>query len=332
MRTRTAPALLLSALLTGGPLLTACGTQSADGAGAGAGGRTGSVPGDPADLAKDGVRVTALSGWSKGTPPEISAAYELTSREREPFTYTFTLDVLSAAGEGVAHAEHTVAAVAPGRTVTGTVRMSAQRAGVADAAPGRVRITKVRRVPTAEAPAAQGPCPSSGVRVTSDDGDAAMGLRVLGLRLENCGTRPYEVNGYPALELLDADGRRAKGVEVRHGGAGIALVTGFDAAPRPFTLQPGETASAGLMWRNTTTSGDAVNLPYVRVTARPGAAPVRLTPELDLGTTGRAGVSAWQKDTKGSKGSTGAKGSNDAKDRRGPGDGPGAGTGRPGGA
>ena len=62
------------------------------------------------------------------------------------------------------------------------------------------------------------------------------------------------------------------------------------------TLKPGQSASAGLMWRNTVTDGTSVHLPYVRVNAKAGAPTVMLTPELDLGTTGKLGVSPWKKD------------------------------------
>lgn len=39
-----------------------------------------------------------------------------------------------------------------------------------------------------------------------------------------------------------------------------------------------------------------MNAPYARVWAKPGAAPVTVIPELDLGTTGRLGVGPWKKD------------------------------------
>ncbi|MYX94736.1 hypothetical protein GT045_07895 [Streptomyces sp. SID486] len=53
-------------------------------------------------------------------------------------------------------------------------------------------------------------------------------------------------------------------------------------------------ATAGLMWRDTTRSGTALDVPYVY--ARPGADPVTVAPELDLGTTGRLAVRPWTKD------------------------------------
>lgn len=39
-----------------------------------------------------------------------------------------------------------------------------------------------------------------------------------------------------------------------------------------------------------------MNVPYVRVRAKAGADPVIVTPNLDLGTTGKLEVTPWQKD------------------------------------
>ncbi|NEY36308.1 DUF4232 domain-containing protein [Streptomyces sp. PRKS01-65] len=228
------------------------------------------------------------------------AEYTVTNQEAEAFTYTIGFDFLSAQGRVVARAEETVASVGPGRTVRRAVgpqdRVAAPDAGPERSGAGQVRISGVRRVPADEAPAPAGSCPPSGVRLTADQGDSAMGLRVVGLRLENCGSRPYSLDGYPALEPLGEDRKPVAGVEVVRGSGGIAQVIGFDDPPRPVTLEPGEAASAGLMWRNTTEAGTPVHVPYVRVTARPGADPVTVTPELDLGTTGLLGVRAWRAD------------------------------------
>lgn len=67
---------------------------------------------------------------------------------------------------------------------------------------------------------------------------------------------------------------------------------------RPLVLKPGESALSGLMWRNTTESGAAVNVPYVRVRAEQRADPVTVTPHLDLGTTGKLAVRAWTRPSK----------------------------------
>ncbi|MEU1406452.1 DUF4232 domain-containing protein [Streptomyces sp. NPDC005728] len=254
--------------------------------------------------AKDGVRITGLSGGASGQGRDcanagISADFTVTNHARTAMTYTVTLGFLSASGGAVDAVQKTVAAVSPGQTAKGTAVLGELPAG-APAVTG-VSIEKVRSYPGAEAPSTGGPCPASGVRVHADRGDAAMGLRVVGLHLENCGTRAYSLNGRPALQVLDADHEPVTGVSVVHGDE-IATGTGADGTPRPLTLGPGERAFAVLTWRNTTEAGDGlspVNAPYVRVWAKPGARPVIVTPELDLGTTGRLGVGPWKPEDSG---------------------------------
>ncbi|WP_221890939.1 DUF4232 domain-containing protein [Microbispora sp. KK1-11] len=256
---------------------------------------TSALPGGSEDLEKDGVKITGLGGRSRNCDlSPFSAEFRVTNHETEPFTYTITFAFVSRSGEVLAGAEKTVPAVKPGQTVERTVALD--ELPPQTSSPVGVRIAKVRSVPADEAPAAAGPCPPSGIRVTLGNGDAAMGLRVVGLHLENCSTRAYHLNGYPQLQLLDEDRKPVTSVEVLHGGGDISTVTGFDDPPRPVTLKPGQSASAGLMWRNTVTVGTPVNLPYVRVNAKTGARPVTVTPELDLGTTGKLGVSPWKKD------------------------------------
>lgn len=294
-------------------LLTACGSEHSgtQNGGVGAGGST---PGaQVAQPAVDGVRITSVTipsasatpGASGGGPVTaeglstlpadsgVSAAYEVTNSGTEEMTYTVRFEFTTSAGEVMSNEKVTVRSVGAGRTVRGTVRPGALAPGASTVT--TVRVGEVTKVPAVEAPAeAGGACPASGIRVTADDGDAAMGLRVVGLILENCGERDYALNGYPEVSLLDEDHEPVDGVEVLKGSGGIATVTGFDDPPRPVTLKPGERARAGLMWRNTTGFGTAVDVPYVRVRAGSGTDPVMVTPHLDLGTTGKLGVSAWR--------------------------------------
>jgi len=150
------------------------------------------------------------------------------------------------------------------------------------------------------------PCPAGGVDIAAEGGEAAMGLRVLKLRMRNCGATPYPVSGYPDLELLDEDGQ-VLDVEVQRGSTGISRVDWFEAPPREVTLQPGDTATSGLVWRNT--YDDTTEPPQVgtRIAVAPVAGRPRLTfrPEpagaggtatpttIDLGSTGVVGVRAW---------------------------------------
>ncbi|MBK3630972.1 DUF4232 domain-containing protein [Streptomyces sp. MBT49] len=312
----------LTALL----LLSGCGSEGADGRGGGTdgvGGGDGSGPTPVTGVTRpavDGVRITSVtvpapsstpsgtsgsSGTSGGGPVRaeslptgapgdsgVSAAYEVTNSGTRSMTYTVRFDFTTGAGEVMDGRRVTVRSVGAGRTVRGTVRQGALVPGASRVT--TVRVGEVTKVPADEAPAEAGVCPTSGVRLTADDGDAAMGLRVVGLVLENCGERDYTLDGYPQVSLLDEDREPVEGVRVLKGSGGIATVAGFDDPPRPVTLKPGQRASAGLMWRNTTGSGTAVDVPYVRVRARSGADPVTVTPHLDLGTTGKLGVGPWR--------------------------------------
>lgn len=317
--------LTLPAALAGLLLLTACGTehQGAAGgggatatAGCGGGAETSgpqdapeppTVPAPPtasASPAEDGVTITGTgmtggrdASTGPGVGPRPCAAYSLTSRETEPFTYTVTFRFLSEAGQALTSVEDTVPAVAPGATVRRTV--TAGDLPPDSAGNARVKVMKVRSVPTAEAPSEGGACPPTGVRVYADEGDAAMGLRVVGLHLENCGTGTYRLQGYPRVELRDEDHERVEGVAVLQGGDAITGGTGAEGPARQLALKPGERAYAGLVWRNTVAGGAPVNAPYTRVWAKPGAAPVTVIPELDLGTTGKLGVGPWKKEERG---------------------------------
>ncbi|MFD9319151.1 DUF4232 domain-containing protein [Streptomyces sp. NPDC060053] len=294
-------------------LLTACGSEHAGTQNDGVG-TSGSTPRTQVtEPVVDGVRITSVTVPSASATPSasgdglvkaerlptglaadsgISAAYEVTNSGTEELTYTVRFDFTTSAGEVMSNEKVTVRSVGAGRTVRGTVRPGMLAPGASPVT--TVKVGEVTKVPADEAPTEAGVCPPSGIRVAADDGDAAMGLRVVGLVLENCGQRDYTLDGYPQVSLLDEDHEPVDGVKIFKGSGGISTVTGFDDPPRPVTLKPGERASAGLMWRNTTGSGTAVDVPYVRVRARSDAAPVTVTPHLDLGTTGKLGVSPWR--------------------------------------
>ncbi|MFD7166875.1 DUF4232 domain-containing protein [Streptomyces violascens] len=110
------------------------------------------------------------------------------------------------------NSHETVRSVGPGATVRGTVRLGVPAPGASRVT--RVKVSRVTKVPAAEAPPASGECPASGIRLTTDDGDAAMGLRVVGLHLQDCGKRDYSLDGYPLLELLDKDLAPVQGVRI----------------------------------------------------------------------------------------------------------------------
>ncbi|MGW3338836.1 DUF4232 domain-containing protein [Streptomyces sp. NPDC001009] len=243
--------------------------------------------------AQGGVRITRLYAGAideEGVcrSSSLTVEFEVANPAPHDMTYTVVFDAKGYTGAS------RVVGVGPGRTLRGRVAMSR---GPGDIAGGTsVSIMSVRSVPTAEAPAPGGPCPASGVRVYADEGDAAMGLRVVGLHLQNCGKEPYTLDGRPELEIIDGDHERVEGVEVLPS-AQVAQLGGPPDVARPLTLRPGERALSGIVWRNRVEAfGGAVNAPYLRVRAKAGAAPVMVTPELDLGTTGRLGVQVWRKE------------------------------------
>lgn len=150
-------------------------------------------------------------------------------------------------------------------------------------------------------------CPPSGVVIVMGSVDGAMGLRVSSLRMTNCGTQPYTVEGYPVVVLLD-DERQPFDVQVLHGAEPITNNDGyctasgqFDDGAQPVTLAPGQEAVAGIVWRNLTT--DELDLlvaaPYLSVAPTAGVVSQELAADgvIDLGTTGRLGVSAWRPST-----------------------------------
>ncbi|MGW0580617.1 DUF4232 domain-containing protein [Streptomyces sp. NPDC002920] len=290
-------------------LATACGSEHADttrGPGAAVPAPRGAVTDPPVD----GVRITSVTIPTASPAPTespwlvhadrlpgdsgISAAYQVTNDGDTAMTYTVIFTFTTSTGEVMGSKEVTVPSVEPGRNTSGTIDLGVLAPGASPVT--KVKVAKVTKVPADEAPSETGPCPASGIRLWADDGDAAMGLRVVGLHLENCGKQDYPLDGYPELTLLDDNREPVDGIRVLHGGDSIATGTGYDDPPTRITLKPGETAVSGLVWRNTTEAGlEAVNVPYVRVRAKPGAEPVTVAPGLDLGTTGKLGVGAWKR-------------------------------------
>ncbi len=145
-----------------------------------------------------------------------------------------------------------------------------------------------------EAPEPEGPCPASGVRVSLGITDGALGLRAMGVLLDNCGTRPFEVSGYPDVAVLD-ERREDLEVTVRRG----TEAAGGTARPTRIVLRPGQRAQASVMWRNTVTRADvpATSGAYLRVRPAPGVEPQTVAPHdgpMDLGNTGAVDVTPWQ--------------------------------------
>ncbi|GLW35774.1 DUF4232 domain-containing protein [Actinoplanes regularis] len=151
--------------------------------------------------------------------------------------------------------------------------------------------------PSAVPSATAAPCPPSGVRLEAGEGDAAMGLRVLGLELVNCGSRTYRLNGYPVVRSLDDD-RAVLKVKVLHGVNEIVhSELPWDGPPKPVVLKPGQRAGTAVAWRNTydDTRQPPVTVAFLDIAPMAGRPSQVVAPDggLDLGSTGRIGVSAW---------------------------------------
>ena len=118
-----------------------------------------------------------------------------------------------------------------------------------------------------------------------------MGLRSDLLLLTNCGSAPYEVNGYPDLQLLDAEQQPLDVAVVQ--GSGIVE----DPGPSPLVVAPGETAAATLSWRNRVEGLEPppVTSSYVAVTISPAEPAQIIDKQVDIGTTGRVEITAWQR-------------------------------------
>ncbi|GLW96733.1 DUF4232 domain-containing protein [Microtetraspora sp. NBRC 16547] len=138
------------------------------------------------------------------------------------------------------------------------------------------------------------PCPESGVVITTGEVDAAMGLRALSIEMVNCGDHRYRVKGFPSIRVLDPD-RRPLDVKVGNGTSSIALIDGYDTKPMSVTLKPGEKAVAGLVWRNTMTDPTVTATigSYLEIAPVDGEPPQTVPQYVDLGNTGKLGVTAW---------------------------------------
>ncbi|MFG2309987.1 DUF4232 domain-containing protein [Streptomyces sp. NPDC048566] len=156
---------------------------------------------------------------------------------------------------------------------------------------GPLRIEPPGVPPTAPSGAGAG-CPASGLRFGAGPVNAAMGLRAMTLTLTNCGSRPYELDGRPRVAaVLGPRGAPIGGVRVVAGTDEVPMAP-RDPDAKPFTLAPGERASAGLYWRMAAEDGVALRV-------APGAdgavVTLRLEDAWDIGPRNTLGVGAWRR-------------------------------------
>jgi hypothetical protein len=131
-------------------------------------------------------------------------------------------------------------------------------------------------------------CPRSGVRYGTGPVNAAMGLRAMTLTLTNCGDRPYRVDGYPFVRVLDEEGDPLAGVRTVAGTDEVPMAP-REPGPEALTLAPGESARAGLYWRMAAEEGT-----YLRVGARRDRDLAHIRPEpLDIGPVNVLGTTPW---------------------------------------
>lgn len=81
-------------------------------------------------------------------------------------------------------------------------------------------------------------CRATDLRLAAGDADAGAGNRTQILTLSNAGTTPCRLSGYPAVSLLDANGRPVTGVRADQNPATAA----------PVTLEPGGRAFFDIAW------------------------------------------------------------------------------------
>ncbi|MFI1220559.1 MULTISPECIES: DUF4232 domain-containing protein [unclassified Streptomyces] len=126
--------------------------------------------------------------------------------------------------------------------------------------------------PTGPTSAPPGKCPASGVVVDMGPVETAMMHRAVVLTLTNCGRKPYAVDGYPWIRVLD-EARRPLPVEVNEDGSYF----GNDPGPKKLLLDPGGTVKSILAWVSTPEGGDLIEGDALAISAAPGL-PVRVFP------------------------------------------------------
>ncbi|WP_439678794.1 DUF4232 domain-containing protein [Embleya sp. MST-111070] len=188
-----------------------------------------------------------------------------------------------------------VSAVVMGMSGCGNRSASTTQAGGG----GSTSVPTARSTPTKPTtPTPPADCPESGVRLTAEEPEAAMGLRAMTLTMANCGNAPRTVTGYPSLRVLDAH-RAGLSVDIDPGAASITTMESLQAKPRSVTLHPGEQAVSVVVWRNTVTAGSSQNALHLDVEPLPGQArqQIPVPGGIDLGTTARLGIGPWHTPT-----------------------------------
>ena len=141
-------------------------------------------------------------------------------------------------------------------------------------------------------------CPAAGFRLTADEIEGALGLRAMAVELLNCGAHSMTLHGYPAVRLGNAEHERLP-TAIKQGVSAVAMIDEWNTPPTRFTLRPGQSAVALLVWRGTTEY--TPEGPVTATTAQLAVAdrqPFQTVDlqgqKIDLGTTGKLAVSPWR--------------------------------------
>lgn len=147
--------------------------------------------------------------------------------------------------------------------------------------------------PRTTSPAPLKPRCVDGVEISAGETSAAMGLRATGIELRNCGKKRYTVNGYPVLDVL-GDNRKKLDLRILHGVSEVATIDHWNVPPKRITVDPGESVTAVLVWRNLTTDAEkALTGAYLSVARADGEPRHTIAHPVDAGNTGKVAVSPW---------------------------------------
>ena len=147
--------------------------------------------------------------------------------------------------------------------------------------PARQTVTPIPTLPPTT-------CPPSGAAITVSVVDPALGHRAVTVTLTNCGSKTLTINGYPEVAVLN-EKRKPFKLTVAHGSSYMAT----DPGPTRIRLAPGKTVLASIAWSNTVTYGDNNKGSYFAISWRKGVAPVIWPEYVDIGTSGKITLTAW---------------------------------------
>jgi len=147
--------------------------------------------------------------------------------------------------------------------------------------PARQTVTPIPTLPPVT-------CPPSGAGITVSVVDPALGHRAVTVTLTNCGSKTLTINGYPDVAVLN-EKRTPFKLTVAHGSSYMAT----DPGPTRIRLAKGKTVLASIAWSNTVTYGDNNKGSYFAISWKKGVAPVIWPEYVDIGTTGKITLTAW---------------------------------------